>query len=199
MAAPKKAKNTPAKTLEQTLWEAADKMRGNLEAGEHKHVFLGLVFLKYVYDAFEERRAWLEAVTADPDNNDYYVPKADRRPSIIQDRNEYTSQNVFWVPAEARWGWLQDRAKQHAFGVLIDKAMDLIEAENPTLKQIAHELVKAGRASATIDWNLKDSVRAEMRAKVRRLLTRYDYPPDKEEKAIDLVLQQAELFVAEAA
>lgn len=136
MAPRKKAAAKAAKTLEQTLWDAADKMRGNLEAGEYKHVVLGLVFLKYVSDAFEERRAWLEAATADSGNADYYVPNADRRSGIIEDRNEYTSQNVFWVPAEARWAYLQDRAKQPDIGVLIDSAMDLVEAENPALKGV---------------------------------------------------------------
>jgi type I restriction enzyme M protein len=136
MAARKKAAPKATKTLEQTLWDAADKMRGNLEAGEYKHVVLGLVFLKYVSDAFQNRRAWLEAATADPANKDYYVAKADRRASIIEDRNEYTSNNVFWVPAEARWIYLQDRAKQPEIGVLIDAAMDLIEKENPTLKGV---------------------------------------------------------------
>ena len=70
----------------------------------------------------------------------------------------------------------------------------VLEMGDETLKKIARELVKAVRSSATIDWNLKDSVRAAMRAKVRRLLARYDYPPDREEKAVELVLQQAELF-----
>lgn len=122
---PRKAttKNTPTKTLEQTLWDAADKMRGNLEAGEYKHVVLGLVFLKYVSDAFAERRAWLEHATADPTNNDYYVPNPDRRAGIIDDRNEYTADNVFWVPQAARWTHLQDRAKQPDIGVLIDTAI----------------------------------------------------------------------------
>ena len=133
-SATKKAVST--KTLEQTLWDAADKMRGNLEAGEYKHVVLGLVFLKYVSDAFEERRSWLMFATADVDNNDYYVKSPDRRDEIIEDRNEYTSENVFWVPAEARWGFLQDRAKQPDVGVIIDHAMDLVEAENPQLKGV---------------------------------------------------------------
>jgi type I restriction enzyme M protein len=136
MAARKKAAPKATKSLEQTLWDAADKMRGNLEAGEYKHVVLGLVFLKYVSDAFEDRRAWLEAATADPTNKDYYVAKADRRASIIEDRNEYTSDNVFWVPTKARWPYIQDRAKQPEIGVLIDSAMDLIEKENPTLKGV---------------------------------------------------------------
>ena len=136
MAKTVKKKVAPTKTLEQTLWEAADKMRGNLEAGEYKHVVLGLVFLKYVSDAFEERRAWLESATADPANDDYYVKNPDRRSEIVEDRNEYTSDNVFWVPAEARWAFLQDRAKQPEIGVLIDHAMDLVEAQNPPLKGV---------------------------------------------------------------
>ena len=93
----------PAKSLEQTLWEAADKMRGNLEAAEYKHVVLGLVFLKYVSDAFEQRRRWLEAATADETNTDYYVPNPAKRDDIIEARDEYTAENVFWVPVEARW------------------------------------------------------------------------------------------------
>ena len=133
---PRKITAKPTKTLEQTLWDAADKLRGNLEASEYKHVVLGLVFLKYVSDAFTERRKFLEAATADPKNSEYYVPKADRRDSIIEDRNEYTSNNVFWVPMNARWDYLQDRAKQPEIGVLIDSAMDLIEAENPVLKGV---------------------------------------------------------------
>lgn len=72
----------------------------------------------------------------------------------------------------------------------------VLELGDDTLKKIAHELVAAVRASATIDWNLKDSVRAAMRAKVRRLLAKYDYPPDAEERAVELVLEQAELFAA---
>jgi type I restriction enzyme M protein len=136
MAAKKKAAAKPTKTLEQTLWDAADKLRGNLEASEYKHVVLGLVFLKYVSDAFTERRKFLEAATADPKNSEYYVPKADRRDSIIEERNEYAANNVFWVPMNARWDYLQDRAKQPEIGVLIDSAMDLIEAENPVLKGV---------------------------------------------------------------
>lgn len=136
MAARKKAALKPSKTLEQTLWDAADKLRGNLEASEYKHVVLGLVFLKYVSDAFSERRKFLEVATADPENAEYFVSKIDRRESIIEDRNEYSSNNIFWVPTNARWDYLQDRAKQSEIGVYIDSAMDLIEAENPILKGV---------------------------------------------------------------
>ena len=75
----------------------------------------------------------------------------------------------------------------------------VLELGDDTLKAIARDLVKAVRGSISIDWNMKDSVRAEMRAKVKRLLTRYDYPPDKEERAIDLVLEQAELVAIDEA
>lgn len=125
----------PAKSLEQTLWEAADKMRGNLEAAEYKHVALGLVFLKYVSDAFEARRLYLVGATADPES-DYFIPNADRRVEIIESRDEYTSESVFWVPEGARWEYLQSQAKQPTIGVLLDSAMDEIEKENPTLKGV---------------------------------------------------------------
>ncbi len=153
-----KAAAKPAKTLEQTLWDAADKMRGNLEAGEYKHVVLGLVFLKYVSDAFSERRAWLESATADPKNKDYYIPNADRRSGTIEDRNEYTSSNVFWVPAKARWSYLQDRAKQPEIGVLIDSAMDLIEKENPSLKGVLPKQFARGEIDKRLLGELVDLI-----------------------------------------
>ena len=82
------------------------------------------------------------------------------------------------------------------YDAIVQNDSAVLQLGDETLKKIAHELVGAVRSSATIDWNLKDSVRAEMRAKIKRLLTRYDYPPDKEERAIQLVLEQAELFAA---
>ena len=106
-------------------------MRGNLEAGEYKHGVVGLVFLMFISDAFEEWRAWLEASTADPANDDYYVKNGARRDEIVEDRNEYAADNVFWVPADALWGYLQDRATQHRIGALTDHAMDLVKAANP--------------------------------------------------------------------
>ncbi len=95
-------KTTPTRTLEATLWEAADKLRGNLEAAEYKHVVLGLVFLKYVSDAFTARRLELEETLADPASADY-IPSEARRTRILESRDEYTSQNVFWIPERARW------------------------------------------------------------------------------------------------
>lgn len=136
MAPQKKSPLKVAKTLEQILWDAADKMRGNLEAGEYKHVVLGLVFLKYVSDAFEARRAWLEEATADPANKNYYVARADRRASTINSRTEYESTGVAWISDKARWAYLQEHSKDPEIGVLLDKAMTIIERENPSLKGV---------------------------------------------------------------
>src|SRR5947199_9669486 len=90
--------------FEETLWQAADKMRGHMDAAEYKHVALGLIFLKYISDSFEEHRAKLAT-----------EPGADP-----EDRDEYTAENIFWVPKQARWTFLQANAKQPAIGKLID-------------------------------------------------------------------------------
>lgn len=135
MARPKTKAPAPTKTLEQTLWEAADALRGNQEPSEYKHVVLGLVFLKYISDRFEERRAAIAKSLSDPDSPDY-IPNEKRREQFIEDRDEYTAQNVFWVPAEARWQHIQDRAKLPSSGQDIDAAMDLIEKENPSLRGV---------------------------------------------------------------
>ena len=135
MARTKTKASAPAKTLEQTLWEAADALRGNQEPSEYKHVVLGLVFLKYISDRFEDRRANIAKSLSDPDSPDY-IPNEKRREQFIEDRDEYTAQNVFWVPSEARWQHIQDRAKLPSVGQDIDAAMDLIEKENPSLRGV---------------------------------------------------------------
>jgi len=106
--------------FEQKLWAAADKLRGHMDAAEYKHVVLGLIFLKYISDAFEERHAeLLREKHADP-----------------EDRDEYAGANVFWVPKKARWTHLQANAKQAEIGKIIDEAMLAIEKENPQLKGV---------------------------------------------------------------
>ena len=126
MARARKASSKPAKSLEATLCDAADKLRGNLEASEYKHVVLGLVFLKYVSDAFTARRLELEAALADPGSDDH-IPSEARRERILESRDEYTSHNVFWVPTRARWKHLLDNAKQPGIGQYLDEAMDRID------------------------------------------------------------------------
>jgi type I restriction enzyme M protein len=130
-----KRKAKTAKSLEQTLWDAADKLRGNLESSEYKHVVLGLVFLKYVSDAFKNRRLELEGAVADPKSKDF-IKNPESRDRIVESRDEYLSQNVFWVPESARWEELQAKAKLPEIGQLIDDAMDVVEKENPSLKGV---------------------------------------------------------------
>ena len=107
---------------EAQLWQMADALRGSMDAAEYKHVVLGLIFLKYISDAFEERHAKLQAERAqgaDP-----------------EDPDEYRAQNIFWVPPEARWAHLKAQAKQSTIGQLIDDAMAGIERDNPALKGV---------------------------------------------------------------
>lgn len=108
--------------FEQKLWQAADKMRNNMDAAEYKHVVLGLIFLKYISDAFEELHTKLK--------NDL------EGLSDAEDIDEYKKERVFWVPKSARWSGLQKNAKQPDIGKLIDNAMDAIERDNPSLKGV---------------------------------------------------------------
>jgi len=121
--------------FENKLWLAADKMRNNMDSSEYKHVVLGLIFLKYISDAFEERRGALLKEASDPESG-LYVPKTADRDFVLEDRDEYTAENVFWVPREARWGYLQANAKQPTIGKLIDDAMIALERENHVLKGV---------------------------------------------------------------
>jgi len=106
--------------FEERLWSAADKLRGTMDASEYKHVVLGLIFLKYINDTFIEFFKKLQ-------NEEYADP---------EDRDEYTAENVFWLPKEARWDEIQAKAKSPEIGVIIDNAMKAIEEENPRLKGI---------------------------------------------------------------
>ena len=106
--------------FEQTLWLAADKLRNNMDAAEYKHIVLGLIFLKYVSDAFEEKHAALKQEAG----------------AAPEDPDEYKAENIFWVPTEARWSHLRAKAKQPAIGKIIDDAMDAIERDNRSLKGV---------------------------------------------------------------
>jgi type I restriction enzyme M protein len=114
--------NNKETNLEQKLWAAADKLRNNMDAAEYKHVVLGLIFLKYISDAFSQKYEQLKFEIkegADP-----------------EDPDEYRGSNIFWVPVEARWDYLRNNAKKPEIGNLIDNAMDAIERDNPHLKGI---------------------------------------------------------------
>jgi len=108
--------------FEREMWKAADALRNNMDAAEYKHIVLGLIFLKYISDAFEEKHAQLKAERtqgADP-----------------EDKDEYRAGNIFWVPKEARWSHLKATARQEKIGTIVDEAMVAIERDNPTLKGV---------------------------------------------------------------
>ena len=127
---------------ETQLWRMADALRGSMDAAEYKHVVLGLIFLKYISDAFEEAYAQLQSEIeqgADP-----------------EDPDEYLAQNIFWVPAEARWPHLQTHARQPTIGRLVDDAMTAIERDNPALagvlpKEYARDALDKQRLGQVVD------------------------------------------------
>jgi type I restriction enzyme M protein len=111
--------NSALDGLESQLWAAADALRNNMDAAEYKHVVLGLIFLKYISDAFEAKHAELLGLAAEG--------------ADAEDADEYRAENIFWVPKEARWSVLKDNAPQPTIGVLVDGAMTAIERDNPSL------------------------------------------------------------------
>ncbi|KRE46001.1 restriction endonuclease subunit M [Arthrobacter sp. Soil736] len=124
------------KELKDTLWKAADKLRGSMDASQYKDVILGLVFLKYVSDAFEERRGQIQGELEAEGLNEEQIAQ------LIDDVDEYTGRGVFWVSERARWSYLAENAKglpamdgaePKSIGLLIDEAMDLIMADNKSL------------------------------------------------------------------
>lgn len=128
--------------FEASLWKAADALRSNMDASEYKHVVLGLIFLKYISDAFEEKHAELDAERSNG--------------AEPEDPDEYRAVNIFWVPAEARWSKLKSEAKQPTIGKSIDDAMIAIERDNPTLKGVlpkdyAHTRLDKQRLGQLID------------------------------------------------
>lgn len=128
--------------FESELWRAADALRSNMDAAEYKHVVLGLIFLKYISDAFEEYHAKLESERdkgADP-----------------EDPDEYEAARIFWVPKEARWSHLKASARQPGIGKVVDDAMLAIEVKNKTLKGVlpkdyAHVRLDKQRLGQLID------------------------------------------------
>ncbi len=124
--------NHNAEPLESQLWKAADKLRKNIDAAEYKHIVLGLIFLRYISDAFTDLYEKLQSgegeyAGADP-----------------EDIDEYRAENVFYVTPQARWPFLQSKAKDTGIGKYIDVAMDLIEKENPSLKGVLPKVYARG-------------------------------------------------------
>ena len=236
-----KPANGSALDFEAQLWAAADKMRGHMDASEYKHVCLGLIFLKYISDAFEEKREQLLFGFSDP-KSEWFIKDEPQRADAAENRDEYLAANVFWLPPEARWHTIKAKARSPEIGKVIRKYQnrtieaaqviaelielakqmregqkrgdklgltddevafyDALETNDsavkvlgePTLKNIARELVSHVRKGVTIDWTLRESAQAQIRVLVRRILRKYGYPPDKQEKATQTVLEQTKLL-----
>ena len=145
MAKAKKNNNTE-EPIEKQLWKAADKLRKNIDAAEYKHIVLGLIFLKYISDAFEElfdnlKKGEGEYVGADP-----------------EDKDECKAENVFFVPENARWSYLQSKAKLPEIGKEVDQAMDAIEKDNPSLRDVLPKVYARGNLDPTNLGGLIDLV-----------------------------------------
>ena len=114
------------------LWAAADRLRGNIDASEYKHVVLGLIFLKYISDAFYQRREKMKKWMEDKSNK-YYIPNPDSRNKLLEDRDMYRKETIFYIPSEARWDFLRGKASASDVAEHIDNAMEAIEKENTDL------------------------------------------------------------------
>ena len=141
-----KKNNNREEPIEKQLWKAADKLRKNIDAAEYKHIILGLIFLKYISDAFEElfdnlKKGEGEYVGADP-----------------EDKDEYKAENVFFVPENARWSYLQSKAKLPEIGKEVDQAMDAIEKDNPSLRDVLPKVYARGNLDPTNLGGLIDLV-----------------------------------------
>jgi len=141
-----KKNNNSEEPIEKQLWKAADKLRKNIDAAEYKHVVLGLIFLKYISDAFEElfdklKKGEGEYAGADP-----------------EDKDEYKAENVFFVPEIARWFYLQSKAKLPEIGKEVDSAMDAIEKDNPSLRDVLPKVFARGNLDPTSLGGLIDLV-----------------------------------------
>jgi len=141
-----KSNNNTTEPIEKQLWKAADKLRKNIDAAEYKHIVLGLIFLKYISDAFEELHTKLLT-----DEGDY----ANADP---EDRDEYIAENVFFVPPSARWTYLQSRAKLPEIGKDMDAAMDAIEKDNASLRGVLPKVFARGNLDPTSLGSLIDLV-----------------------------------------
>jgi type I restriction enzyme M protein len=173
--------------FEKELWDSADKLRGAIDAGEYKHIVLGLIFLKYISDSFEKRRKYLKKAVKDKSNEKYYLPSEKSQKVILEDKDSYTEKGVFFVPEKARWQYLQDNAQSEDIGKLIDQAMEKIEEENP--KQLKGVLSKQYARSNVDSRTLGELI---------NLFSKIDFDSDKQGDR-DILGRVYEYFLGEFA
>ena len=119
MVIPKKKEDTP-KDFKAVLWASADKLRAQMDAAEYKHLVFGMIFLKYISDTFIEQQEKVLRMISDKNDKDFYL-EPEEREGALEDRDYYSKDVVFWVPKDARWESLRDKAPQPEIGQLIDK------------------------------------------------------------------------------
>jgi type I restriction enzyme M protein len=149
-------KEAPAKDFKAVLWASADKLRAQMDAAEYKHLVLGLIFLKYISDTFAAQQGKVLQTVSNPESDFYLGDDPADHQAALEDRDYYTQENVFWVPADARWESLRARAKQPDIGQLIDKALVAIENENLPLrgkldKRFGAAQLEPGRLGELVD------------------------------------------------
>jgi type I restriction enzyme M protein len=152
-------KEAPAKDFKAVLWASADKLRAQMDAAEYKHLVLGLIFLKYISDTFAAQQGKVLLMVSDPESDNYVGDDPAEQQASLEDRDYYIQENMFWVPADARWEYITKNAKvPEVFGEgqLIDKALVLIEKENPTLrgkldKRFGAAQLEPGRMGELVD------------------------------------------------
>jgi len=142
----KTKEDSPTEPIEKQLWKTADKLRKNIDAAEYKHIVLGLIFLKYISDAFEELYAQLQE------------GKGKFKGADPEDKDEYKAENVFFVPPSSRWSFLRSHAKQPTIGKTVDSAMDIIEKENPSLRDVLPKVYARGNLDPTSLGGLIDLI-----------------------------------------
>ncbi|MFN9618433.1 MAG: N-6 DNA methylase [Synechococcaceae cyanobacterium] len=149
-------KEAAPKDFKAVLWAAADKLRAQMDAAEYKHLVLGLIFLKYISDSFREHQAKVLQRVRDPASDFFLGENPNDHQAALEDRDYYTQDNVFWVPAEARWEALRSQAKQADIGQRIDRALVAIENENEKLrgkldKRFGAAQLEPGRMGELVD------------------------------------------------
>lgn len=141
----------------RALFEAANKLRGSVESAEYKHLVLGLLFLKYISDSFALRRSMLEAELIDP-SSDSFLDDPEQVIEVLEDRDEYISENVFWVPENARWNKLLAAASLPDIAKRIDDALALIEHENVGLRNILPRIYARAPLSSELMGSLVETI-----------------------------------------
>lgn len=165
--------------FQRDLFDAANKMRGSVAPSDYKHYVLPLIFLRYLSNKYEQRRLTLEQMVTDP-SSDWYTEDKETQSIIIEDRDQYMSENVFFVPEDARWSFIMQQAKQPNIKEIIDNAMKRIEEENPELEGMLPRIYQGSNipvenVSGLIEIFSRDAFSANNRGSVDVLGRTYEY------------------------